>query len=71
MLGPDIGARRRHDRAAEHGLLAPRIHRGPGDDERNASRDHREATGEALTGLAQPIIGTDTTGPSRLPLRAA
>jgi hypothetical protein len=48
MLGPDLGARRRHDQAAELGLLASHTQWGTGDDAHgvHAGRDH-----QALTGL--------------------
>ena len=61
MLGPDkLGARRRHDQAAEHGLLDLHNPWGTGDDQRNAStRSVNNGRGDqqALTGLANQYPG--------------
>src|SRR5258708_18057165 len=61
MLGPDnLGARRRHDQAAEHGLLDLHSPWGTGDDQRNAStRSDNNGPGDqqALTGLANQYPG--------------
>src|ERR1700688_1582997 len=59
MLGPDIGTRRRHDQAAELGLLDLHNPWGPGDDSATRPPANHDGQGDqqALTGLQHQYPG--------------
>ena len=72
MLGPGNGTRRRHDQAAEHGLLVLHTPWGTGDHQRRRPSQQRERRDhQALKGLLNEYPLASLTGPSRLPQRAA
>jgi hypothetical protein len=68
MLGPGNGTRRRHDQAAELGLLVLHNPWGTGDDQRTRpTRQPGRRDQQALTGLPNHFPWRYLTGPSRLP----